>query len=71
MGVNVDYNSLEKYSKSLDKAIKTSSKEYEKIGVYSDGYYKQINSNTLQIENEYYRHGGLLPYVLRQMMTKN
>ena len=23
------------------------------------------------IENEYYRHGGLLPYVLRQMMTKN
>ena len=54
MGVNVDYNSLEKYSKSLDKAIKTSSKEYEKIGVRSDGYYKQINANTLQIENEYY-----------------
>ena len=24
-----------------------------------------------EIENEYYRHGGLLPYVLRQMMTKN
>jgi aconitate hydratase len=21
------------------------------------------------IENEYYRHGGLLPYVLRQMMA--
>ena len=24
-----------------------------------------------EIENEYYRHGGLLPYVLRQMMTQN
>ena len=54
MGVHIDYNSLEKYSKSLDEAIKKPSKEYEKIGVYSDGYYKQINANTLQIENEYY-----------------
>ena len=24
-----------------------------------------------EIENEYYRHGGLLPYVLRQMMTED
>ena len=24
-----------------------------------------------EIENEYYRHGGLLPYVLRQMMKEN
>ncbi len=54
MGVHIDYNSLEKYSKSLDEAIKKPSKEYEKIGVHSDGYYKQINANTLQIENEYY-----------------
>ena len=54
MGVHVDYNSLENYSNSLDKAIKTESKEYQKIGVHSDGYYKQINANTLQIENEYY-----------------
>lgn len=54
MGVHIDYNSLEKYSKSLDEAIKKPSKEYEKIGIYSEGYYKQINANTLQIENEYY-----------------
>ena len=54
MGVHIDYNSLENYSNSLDKAIKTESKEYQKIGVHSDGYYKQINANTLQIENEYY-----------------
>lgn len=54
MGVHIDYNSLEKYSKSLDEAIKKPSKEYEKIGVHENGYYKQINANTLQIENEYY-----------------
>ena len=30
------------------------SNEYKKIGVFSDGYYKQINENILQIENEYY-----------------
>tara|TARA_Y100000389_G_C17467358_1_gene526876 strand:+ start:958 stop:2523 length:1566 start_codon:yes stop_codon:yes gene_type:complete len=54
MGVHIDYNSLKKYSKSLDEAIKKPSKEYKKIGVHTDGYYKQINANTLQIENEYY-----------------
>ena len=54
MGVHIDYNSIENYSKSLERAISTSCKKYEKIGVYSEGYYKQINSNTLQIENEYY-----------------
>lgn len=54
MGVHIDYNSLEKYTASLDKAIKKPSKEYKKIGVHADGYYKQINENILQIENEYY-----------------
>ena len=54
MGVNIDYNSIEKYAKSLDDAIKKPSREYEKIGVHKDGYYKQINANSLQIENEYY-----------------
>ena len=54
MGVHINYNSLNEYVSSLDKAIKKPSKEYEKIGVHSDGYYKQLNANTLQIENEYY-----------------
>ena len=54
MGVHVNYNSLNEYVHSLDQAIKKPSKEYEKIGVYEDGYYKQLNANTLQIENEYY-----------------
>ena len=54
MGVHIDYNSLEKYTESLTKAIKEPSDEYKKIGVFSDGYYKQINENILQIENEYY-----------------
>jgi len=54
MGVHIDYNSLKNYVKSLNSAIKKNSGEYEKIGVFSEGYYKQINSNILQIENEYY-----------------
>ena len=54
MGVHINYNSLEEYSKSLDEAIKKPSSEYNKIGVKSEGYYKQLNSNILQIENEYY-----------------
>ena len=54
MGVHINYNSLKNYVDSLNIAIKKNSNEYEKIGVFSDGYYKQINSNILQIENEYY-----------------
>ena len=54
MGVHIDYNSLKNYVKSLNSAIKKNCGEYEKIGVFSEGYYKQINSNILQIENEYY-----------------
>ena len=38
MGVHIDYNSLEKYTESLTKAIKEPSDEYKKIGVFSDGY---------------------------------
>ena len=54
MGVIVDYNSLENYIESLKRAITNESSEYKKIGVLKDGYYKQLNSYILQIENEYY-----------------
>lgn len=53
-GVKADYNSLEKYTKSLRKAISTPYEEYDKIGVLVDGEYRQLNANLLQIENEYY-----------------
>ena len=53
-GVQVCYDSLESYTASLWKAITTPSEEYAKIGVKVDGVYRQLNSNILQIENEYY-----------------
>ncbi|MCK5478398.1 MAG: glutamate--cysteine ligase [Methylococcales bacterium] len=52
--LKIDYNSLSGYVNSLSDAIETPYPEYEKIGVKVDGQYKQLNSNILQIENEFY-----------------
>lgn len=53
-GVKVCYNTLESYVESLRQAINTPCPEYRKIGVKVAGEYRQLNANTLQIENEYY-----------------
>lgn len=53
-GVQVCYDSVSSYTESLRRAIHTPSPEYEKIGVKVDGVYRQLNTNILQIENEYY-----------------
>ena len=50
----IDYNSLDGYVESLSAAISTPYADYEKIGVYENGEYKQLNANVLQIENEFY-----------------
>jgi glutamate--cysteine ligase len=52
--LNICFNHLNTYTDSLDMAIHTSYPPYEKIGVKVDGKYRQLNSNILQIENEYY-----------------
>ena len=53
-GVKVCYNTLDSYIRSLRHAISTPCPNYEAIGVNVDGVYRQLNSNILQIENEYY-----------------
>ena len=53
-GIVVSYNSLQEYIDSLRAAIRTPCDDYEKIGVLVDGEYRQLNTNLLQIENEYY-----------------
>ncbi len=53
-GVVANYNSLNEYVNSLRYATETSCPEYEKIGVKVDDSYRQLNTNILQIENEYY-----------------
>lgn len=50
----VCYNEVSAYISTIKKALKTPYKRYEGIGVKVDGEYKQLNSNLLQIENEYY-----------------
>src|SRR5580700_2112393 len=52
--VNVSVNSLDEYVRDLARAVGTPYPPYEKIGVKVDGEYQQLNSNILQIENEYY-----------------
>lgn len=52
--LRIDYNSIDGYVGSLGAAISTPYPEYEKIGVLVDGEYRQLNSNILQIENEFY-----------------
>ncbi len=53
-GVNVCYNSLPEYIASLTQAVHTPWPPYEQIGVQVEGEYRQLNTNVLQIENEYY-----------------
>lgn len=53
------YNHLDSYVATLSHAISTPHAPYEKIGLKENGEYKQLNTNILQIENEYY--GSIRP----------
>ncbi len=50
----VCYNELDTYIECLHEAIHTPYAEYEKLGQKKDGEYQQINTNLLQLENEFY-----------------
>ena len=50
----ISYDSLDKYVDSLRAAIETPYPEYEAIGIKDGDEYVQLNTNVLQIENEYY-----------------
>ena len=53
-GVDISVNSLDDYIADLSRAISTPHPPYEQLGVKVGGEYRQLNSNLLQIENEYY-----------------
>ncbi len=53
-GIKANYDSLDKYVDSLTCAIDTPSAAWEKIGTLIDGEWRQLSTNILQIENEYY-----------------
>lgn len=52
--INISLNSLDEYVRDLSKMIRTPEPLYEQIGVKVDGHYRQLNTNLLQIENEFY-----------------
>jgi len=52
--INICYNTLDNYIDTLDCAMQTPHQAYEKIGAKQDGKYRQLNTNILQIENEFY-----------------
>jgi len=50
----ISLNQLEDYLQDLKLATETPSKDYAKIKKFSDKEFAQLNSNLLQIEDEYY-----------------
>lgn len=54
-GLNINYDSLEEYIRTLSHAVNQPYAAYEKLGIKdAHGEYQQLNANILQIENEYY-----------------
>ena len=53
-GVVVSANSLQEYVRDLRRAISTPHAPYVQMGLQRDGKWLQLNSNVLQIENEFY-----------------
>ena len=48
------YNDLTSYTEGLRKAVATPYGPYVEVGTHKDGEWVQLNTNILQIENEYY-----------------
>lgn len=53
-GLTPCYNSLDSYLASLRQAVGTPYPPYVEIGTQRDGEWLQLNTNVIQIENEYY-----------------
>jgi glutamate--cysteine ligase len=54
-GVRISLNSREEYVRDLTRLISTPHPEYQRAGVKDEqGEWQQLNTNVLQIENEYY-----------------
>ncbi len=53
-GLYVSYNNLDEYIEALSKAVSTPYPPYEKFMRNEQGELQQLNSNILQIENEFY-----------------
>jgi glutamate--cysteine ligase len=54
--LQMSYDNLDNYVASLTKAIATPYPEYEVIGLYDGEQRVQLNTNVLQLENEFYSY---------------
>lgn len=52
--IQLSMNTLDDYIAGLEHAIRSPWPPYEKIGVVTDGEWRQLSTSALQIENEYY-----------------
>ncbi len=52
--LNICFNTLDNFTNTLSEAIRTSYPRYEEIGIKHGDEFIQLNTNILQIENEYY-----------------
>ena len=52
--LHISYNSLDEYTTSMVAALTESHPEYEAAGIKDGDDYQQLNTNILQIENEFY-----------------
>jgi len=52
--LHVSYSSLDDYVTTLAEAMRHRYSPYDEIGIKVEGQYRQLNTNVLQIENEYY-----------------
>lgn len=52
--IGICYNNVQNYIQTLEQARLSSFGEYEKIGLKTNGEYNQLNTNLLQIDNEFY-----------------
>ncbi len=52
--IHIRTDSVEEYARSLRAATERSYPPYELLGVIRNGEYQQLNTNLLQIENEFY-----------------
>jgi glutamate--cysteine ligase len=52
--LNICFNNLSNFTHTLGRAIHSVHQPYQEIGLFKDGEPIQINTNILQIENEYY-----------------
>ncbi|AYC34733.1 glutamate--cysteine ligase [Pseudomonas cavernae] len=53
-GLTPCYNALASYTDSLRQAVATPYPAYAELGTKRDGEWQQLNTNVIQIENEYY-----------------